>query len=80
MSGLSSVCAPADVGRAIKVARASLGMSQQALARELGTSRQWVVRLEKHPGAQRISKVLKALDAVGLEMVCGNVAVKEPVG
>lgn len=56
-----------DVGAAVRAARRSAGLSQQALADRAGVPRQWVSRLEtgSNPAAE-LRKLLDVLAALGL--------------
>ena len=43
-------------------------MSQQELADRVGTTRQWVIRLEQGRRGSTLSKALTALSVLGLEL------------
>ena len=59
---------PRDLGAVIRDYRRRRGLDQQALARKIGVSRQWVVEVEKgKPGAE-VGLVLRALDALGIAL------------
>jgi HTH-type transcriptional regulator/antitoxin HipB len=55
-----------QLGRAIRLKRQGLGLSQSALAELLGVERKWVLRLEAGNPKAEFALVLKALDAVGI--------------
>ena len=63
-----TVAGSADIGRAIRRERLALGITQAELARRVGVSRQWVVRLEQGGGGQGVHSVLRALAVVKLEL------------
>jgi len=59
---------PSDIGAFIRERRKKLGLDQDALARKAGTSRQWVVAVERgKPGAE-IGLVLRTLAALGISL------------
>jgi HTH-type transcriptional regulator / antitoxin HipB len=55
-----------QLGRAIRLKRQGLGLSQSALAELLGVERKWVLRLEAGNPKAEFALVLKALEAVGI--------------
>lgn len=55
-----------DVGVAIRERRRALGLDQATLARKIGSSRLWVVQIEKGKSRAALMLVLRALDALGL--------------
>lgn len=55
-----------DVGAVVRRARRELTMTQADLARAVGVSRDWVVRLEKGHPRLEAQLVLDALDALGV--------------
>ena len=57
-----------DVGSLVREQRRALGMSQAQLAAATGTSRQWVVDLERGKPTLALGLVLRALTAVGLTL------------
>jgi HTH-type transcriptional regulator/antitoxin HipB len=61
-----------DLGAAVRDARRSSGLSQQAVAVRAGVGRQWLSRLEtgSNPGAE-LRKVLDVLAALGLAFSLG---------
>lgn len=69
MTGGYKVESAADVGALIRQARQAAGMTQQQLADRVGTTRQWVIRLEQGRNGTAINTALIALEELGLEMV-----------
>ena len=57
---------PAQLGTAIRRQRKLLGLDQAALAARIGTSRQWVIGLEKGHARAELGLVLRAINALGL--------------
>lgn len=55
-----------DVGNLIRERRRLLGMSQAALARDLGVSRQWLISVEAGKEGADTARVLRVLAALGL--------------
>lgn len=67
---------PSDLGAAIKDRRRQRGLNQAQLADEIGTSRQWLIDVEKgRPGAE-IGLVFRALNALGLEISIAQDSIK----
>lgn len=61
-----NVSTPTHVGAAIRDRRKQLRMTQEDLARRVGTTRRWVSTVEHgNPGAE-LGLILKALGALGL--------------
>ena len=65
----SRVASAHDLATLIRQTRQSAGLTQQALADQVGSSRQWVIRLEQGHPTVAIGRVLDVLSALGLEMV-----------
>lgn len=59
---------PNDLGAAIRHHRRQRGLDQQALARRIGVSRQWVIEIEKGKPRAEIGLVLRALHALGIAL------------
>ena len=59
----------ADLGALIRQARQTAGMTQEELADRIGTTRQWMIRVEQGRRTTAMSMVLLALSELGLEMV-----------
>jgi HTH-type transcriptional regulator / antitoxin HipB len=57
-----------DLGAAIKDARKRQGMDQQALAKRVGVSRQWIIDIEKGKPRASVDLVLRTLDALGMPL------------
>lgn len=59
----------ADLGAVVRQARRAAGITQQRLADQVGSSRQWIIRLEQGHHRMAMSTVFEVLWALGLEMV-----------
>ena len=59
---------PADLGALIRDYRRRRGLDQQALAKKIGVSRQWVVEIEKGKPRAEIGLILRALDVLGVPL------------
>ncbi|MCY3862623.1 MAG: helix-turn-helix transcriptional regulator [bacterium] len=59
----------ADLGAQVCRARQAAGMTQEELADRIGTTRQWVIRLEQGHRTTTVNMVLLSLSELGLEMV-----------
>lgn len=57
-----------DVGALVREQRLASAMTQAQLAATTGTSRQWIVDLERGKATLALSLVLRALRAVGLTL------------
>lgn len=69
---------PADLGAVIRDRRKQLKLDQAALAKEIGVSRQWVIEVERgHPRAE-LGLVLRAIDALGINLDADIARVKTP--
>jgi transcriptional regulator with XRE-family HTH domain len=67
---------PKDLGAMIRDRRRQLGIDQAALAARIGSSRQWVVAVERgHPRAE-LALVLRALSSLDLAL---DIAPRQPV-
>ncbi|MFC7520025.1 helix-turn-helix transcriptional regulator [Xanthomonas populi] len=60
---------PADIGNLIRATRKRRGWDQARLATEIGASRQWIVDIEKGKPRAELQLILRALHALGLEMM-----------
>lgn len=59
---------PADLGAVIRDRRRQLKLDQATLAKRIGVSRQWVIEIERgHPRAA-LGLVLRALDALDIQI------------
>ena len=69
------------IGELIRDGRARLGWSQSRLAEEAGVSRQWVYEVEHGKDSAEVGMVLRALEALGLQLhVTGFAASAESGG
>ena len=64
----------ADLGAFIRERRVKLGMDQSNLAEKAGTSRKWIVEVEKGKPRAEIGLVLRTLKTLG---VCLEIAVDQ---
>jgi HTH-type transcriptional regulator/antitoxin HipB len=58
---------PEQLGRSIRLKRLEKGLSQNALAAQLGVGRKWVIHLESGNPTAELGLVLKTLDALNLQ-------------
>lgn len=56
-----------ELGMRLKEARLEQRITQKELADRIGTSRRWVVQLEKGKSTLQVGLVLRAITALGLE-------------
>lgn len=63
---------PEQLGRAVRLKRQEKGLSQSALAAQLGVGRKWVIHLESGNPKAELGLVLKALDALDLRASLGD--------
>jgi y4mF family transcriptional regulator len=59
---------PGQVGAAIRNQRKALGLGQADLAKRIGTSRQWIIAVEKGRARAELGLVLRAINALGLSL------------
>ena len=59
---------PADIGALIRERRAALGLDQQTLAKQVGTSRKWVIEVEAGKPGVGLGLVLRTLRVLGIEL------------
>jgi len=59
---------PIDLGAAIRDRRKQLGIGQAALAEQIGTSRQWVVAVERGHQRAELGLILRTLDTLGIRL------------
>src|SRR3974390_1407322 len=57
---------PEQLGRAVRLKRQEKGLSQSALATQVGVGRKWVIHLESGNPKAELGLVLKVLDALNL--------------
>jgi len=58
---------PEQVGRAIRVKRLEMGLSQVALAGRVGVERKWVIHLEAGNPKAELGLILKVLELLELQ-------------
>lgn len=63
---------PEQLGRAVRLKRQEKGLSQSALAAQLGVERKWVIRLESGNPKAELGLVLKALGALDIRASLGD--------
>jgi HTH-type transcriptional regulator / antitoxin HipB len=63
---------PEQLARAVRLKRQEKGLSQSALAAQLGVERKWVIRLESGNPKAELGLVLKVLDALDLRASLGD--------
>jgi HTH-type transcriptional regulator/antitoxin HipB len=61
-----------DIGALIKERRTALKLDQEALAQKAGTSRKWIVDIEKGKPGAAIGLVLLTLRALGVTLHSNN--------
>ena len=59
---------PADIGALIKDRRRALGLDQAELAERIGVGRLWVNQVERGKPGASMGLVLRALNAVGVDL------------
>lgn len=69
VTGSHTVESAVDIGALVRQERRAAAMTQQQLADRVGTTRQWVIRLEQGRHGTAMSTALAALEELGLEMV-----------
>lgn len=57
---------PEQLGRTIRLKRKEKGLSQSALAAQLGVGRKWVIGIESGNPRAELGLILKTLDVLGL--------------
>jgi HTH-type transcriptional regulator / antitoxin HipB len=60
---------PRDIGALIKDRRRTLGLDQAELAERIGVQRLWVNQVERGKPGASLGLVLRALSAVGVELI-----------
>ena len=63
-----SIRTPADLGAVIREHRKLRGLDQAELAKRIGVSRQWVIGIERGRARAELGLVLRALDALGIQL------------
>ena len=59
---------PSDLGAVIRDRRKQLKLDQAGLAKNIGVSRQWLIGVERGRARAELGLVLRALDALGLQL------------
>ena len=59
---------PAELGAVIRDRRKQLKLDQAAFASRVGVSRQWVIQIEHGRPRAELGLVLRALDALGIQL------------
>jgi HTH-type transcriptional regulator/antitoxin HipB len=62
------VKSPADLGHLVRDFRIQRGLTQAALADEVGASRKWLIDLEAGKRTADLSLVLRTLNVLGIEL------------
>jgi transcriptional regulator with XRE-family HTH domain len=57
-----------DLGRLVQAVRARTGLSQELLARRIGTTQQWLSRVERGATNPRLAEVQRIFDVLGLRL------------
>jgi HTH-type transcriptional regulator/antitoxin HipB len=65
---------PADLGALIRSTRKKLRLDQSTLARKIGVSRLWLVEIEKGKPRAEIGLILRALDALHVNLTATTAA------
>lgn len=76
---MDTVRTPSDVGNIIRARRKRLGWDQARLAHEIGVSRQWIVDIEKGKPRAELQLILRALQALGLELILSSDVAQIPL-
>ena len=63
---------PTDFGAAIRSHRLRASLTQAALARKVGVSRQWIVEIEKGKPSAPLALILRALAALNITLQIGE--------
>ncbi|HUN85220.1 MAG TPA: helix-turn-helix domain-containing protein [Terracidiphilus sp.] len=59
---------PADLGALIRDRRSHLGMDQASLAKSVGTSRKWLIEVEKGKPTAQIGLILRTLRVLKISL------------
>ncbi|WP_238692078.1 helix-turn-helix transcriptional regulator [Xanthomonas arboricola] len=78
IAAMDTVRTPSDIGNIVRARRKRLGWDQARLANEIGVSRQWVVDIEKGKPRAELQLILRALQALGLELMLGPGVAQAP--
>ena len=63
---------PEQLGRAVRLKRQEKGLSQSALAAQLGVERKWIIRVESGNPKAELGLVLRLLDVLDLRASLGD--------
>ena len=63
---------PSDLGALIRDRRKKLGLDQASLAEKAGTSRQWIVAVERGKPRAEIGLLLRTLTALGVSLTAAE--------
>jgi HTH-type transcriptional regulator/antitoxin HipB len=69
---------PSDLGALIREQRLKLGLDQLSLARKAGTSRRWLIEVEKGKSRSEIGLILRTLKALGAALTLSSAAPAPP--
>src|ERR1700683_2147749 len=67
-----------DLGALIRARRIKLGLDQIALARKAGTSRKWLIEVEKGKPRAEVGLILRTLKALGIALAVSDIAPDGP--
>jgi len=67
-----------DLGALIRERRLKLGLDQVSLARKAGTSRKWVVEVEKGKPRAEMGLILRTLKALGVTLAVADATSNVP--
>lgn len=81
MKTTAEIRTPRELGALIRERRRSLNLAQAALAARVGTTRRWIIDVERGKAGAELGLVLQTLQALGLNLmvetpdaVVGNIA------
>lgn len=63
---LMKIRTPKEIGSLVRQSRKDQSLTQLNLARRIGVSRDWIIRLEQGKGGVELALVLRTLKALGL--------------
>jgi len=69
---------PRDFGTVLAVRREEMGLSQEALAEQLGFARSYLSELESGKATLQLGRLFRALRALGVEVEVAWVSENEP--
>ena len=69
---------PEQLGRAIRLKRKEKGLSQNALAAQLGVGRKWVIGIESGNPRAELGLILKTLDVLDLRASLSEKSQRSP--